>query len=47
MAGSAPGGGKELQVSIYADLNVSKLAMNRSMGWLCTKRRQRSSCILT
>jgi hypothetical protein len=32
---------------MYSDLNVSKLAMNRSMGKLSPRRMQRSSCILT
>jgi hypothetical protein len=38
---------EEAKIFMYANLNVSKLAMNRSMGWLSPKRRQRASCMLT
>jgi hypothetical protein len=38
---------EEAKIFMYADLNVSKLAMSRSMGWLSPRRRQRASCILT
>ncbi len=37
----------EAKIFMYSDLNVSKLAKNRSMGRLSPRRRQRSSCILT
>jgi hypothetical protein len=30
---------------MYSELNVSKLAIHRSMGWLSPRRRQRSSCM--
>jgi hypothetical protein len=38
---------EEAKIFMYPDLNVSILAINRSMGWLSPRRRQRSSCILT
>jgi hypothetical protein len=38
---------EEANIFMYSDLNVRKLAMNRSIGWLSLRRRQRASYILT
>ncbi len=38
---------EEAKIFMYSDLNVTKLAMYRNMGWLSLRRRQIALCILT